>query len=95
MTYAELKAALMVFGFSEQDQLTMAQVKRRHRELSKTNHPDLRGDGCAMQSINTAAAVLLTYLQSYRFSFAEEEFYRQNPDELLRMQFGSDPWGSS
>ena len=49
MTYAELKAALTVFGFSEQDQLTMAQIKRRHRELSKTNHPDLRGDGCAMQ----------------------------------------------
>jgi curved DNA-binding protein CbpA len=95
MTYAELKVALTVFGFSEHDHLTMAQIKRRHRELSKKNHPDLCGDGYAMQTINTAAAVLLTYLQSYRFSFAEEEFYRQNPDEFLRKQFASDPWGSS
>jgi hypothetical protein len=48
-----------------------------------------------MQALNSAASVLMSYLQSYRFSFSEEEFYRQNPDELLRMQFASDPWGSS
>ena len=39
MTHVELKAALTVFGFSEQDQLTMAQIKRRHRELSRKHHP--------------------------------------------------------
>lgn len=95
MTHAELKAALTVFGFSERDQPTMAQVKRRHRELSRKFHPDLQGDEQRMQLLNSSASILMSYLQSYRFSFTEVEFYRQNPDELLRKQFSSDPWGTS
>jgi hypothetical protein len=96
MTYDDLKAALDTFGFSRHDLLTMAQVKRKHRELSKSNHPDLSpvSDPHTMQSINASAAILLEYLRSYRFSFSEEEFYRQNPDELLRNQFATDPWGT-
>jgi exopolyphosphatase/pppGpp-phosphohydrolase len=96
MTHAELKDALTVFGFSEHDQLTLAHIKRRHRELSKKHHPDLQGQEDRMQNVNTAASILMSYLQSYRFSFSEEEFYRQNPDERLRMQFANDPvWGAS
>lgn len=98
MTYAELTSALHIFGFSEADRLTMAQIKRRHRELAKSAHPDLGGAAGAspeaMQRINAAAAVLHAYLRSYCFTFSEEEFYRQNPDERLRVQFASDPWGS-
>jgi hypothetical protein len=38
----------------------------------------------------------MSYLQTYRFCFSEEEFYRQNPDERLRAQFANDPvWGAS
>jgi len=96
MTYAELKAALAVFGFTEYDLLTMSQVKRRQRELSRKYHPDLQGDTSRMQALNSAAAILMDYLHSYCFSFSEEEFYRQNPDERLRMQFANDPvWGPS
>jgi hypothetical protein len=96
MTHAELKAALAVFGFSERDQLTMSQVKRRQRELSRKYHPDLQGDSSRMQILNGAATFLMSYLHSYRFTFSEEEFYRQNPDEWLRMQFANDPvWGAS
>jgi hypothetical protein len=98
MTYAELFTALQIFGFSEHDLLTMSQVRRRHRELVKSHHPDLRGNSSstAMSRINAASALLMNYLQSYRFSFSEDEFYRQNPDERLRMQFAEDPvWGGS
>jgi len=95
MTHVELIAALAVFGFSESEHLTMAQIKRRHRELSRNFHPDLQGEAHHMQNLNNAASVLMSYLQSYRFSFSEEEFYRQNPDELLRVQFATDPWGTS
>ena len=95
MTHAELKTALAVFGFSECDQLTMAHIKRRQRELSRKYHPDLQGEAHLMQNLNNAASILMSYLQSYRFSFSEEEFYRQNPDEFLRMQFAKDPWGTS
>jgi hypothetical protein len=47
-----------------------------------------------MQKINAAYRVLLDYLAGYRYSFAEEEFYEQQPEERLRQQFGEDPvWG--
>src|SRR6185369_10709361 len=98
MTYADLKSALSNFAFKERDLLTMAQIKCRHRELVKASHPDLKGDIAAgeMQRINAAAPLLMTYLHSYCFSFSEDEFYRQNPDESLRMQFADDPiWGGS
>ena len=94
MTHIELKDALTVFGFSEHDQLTMAQIKHRQRELSRKYHPDLQGDPELMQGLNNAASILISYLQSYRFSFSEEEFYRQNQDEFLRTQFATDPWGT-
>jgi len=98
MTYNDLKTSLAIFGFNERDQLTLAQVKRRHRELVKSSHPDVTPDAVDqnMQRINAAAALLFAYLHAYRFSFSEEEFYRQNPDERLRMQFANDPvWGGS
>jgi len=98
MTYADLVAALHCFGFSEQDLLTISQVKRRHRELVKSHHPDLQGHSAdtAMARINAAAALLMEYLATYRFSFSEEEFYRQNPDEQLRRQFAEDSiWGGA
>jgi len=98
VTYSELKAALAVFGFSERDRPTMAQVKSRHRNLAKSCHPDLSHDASVtpIQKINLAAALLMEYLNSYQFSFSEEEFYAQNPDERLRMQFSNDPvWGGS
>jgi hypothetical protein len=98
MTHAELKAALEVFGFCEHDRLTMSQVKQRHRDLSRKHHPDRRpaADPQAMPLVNAAAALLMGYLNSYTFSFSEDEFYRQNPDEQLRRQFANDPlWGPS
>lgn len=98
MTYADLKESLAIFGFDESDQLSLAQIKRRHRELVKASHPDVAHDTAVhdMQRINAAASFLFAYLHAYHFTFIEEEFYRQNPDEHLRMQFANDPvWGGS
>lgn len=98
MTYGELKTALAVFGWSERDTPTLAQVKRRHRDLAKGLHPDRQGERTStdMQRFNSAAAIIMSYLENYRFSFSEEEFYSQNPDERLRRQFADDPvWGGS
>lgn len=98
MTYSELKGALVVFGWSELDALTMAQVKKRHRELVRACHPDLKGVAASheIQKVNAAAAIVLAYLENYRFSFSEDTFYCQNPEERLRMQFANDPvWGGS
>ncbi len=94
MTFQELQWALQIFGLPER--ATLREVKGRHRELVKRFHPDRGGgdDPERIRLINAAYRILAEYCQDYAFSFAEEEFYRQNPDERLRMQFCDDPlWG--
>lgn len=95
MTYAELQKALEVFGLPEQ--ATLRQIKKRHRELVKKYHPDT-GDGhdpARIRVINAASRILLDYCEQYVFSFSENEFYRQSPEERLRIQFCDVPlWGS-
>lgn len=91
MTYAELQASLSVFGLS--DRVTLKEIKARHRELVKRRHPDAGAadDPAMIRRVNAAYRVLLEYADSYRFSFAEKEFYEQNPEERLRRQFMDDP----
>lgn len=94
MTYNDLQEALLIFGLRER--CTLGEIKTRHRELVKRHHPDSGNfdDQEAIRNINTAYRVLLDYVSAYRFSFAEAEFYEQNPEERLRQQFMDTPlWG--
>lgn len=101
MTYQELQAALAVFNLDER--ASLKEIKRRYRALVKIHHPDQAGRECRegeqsepdqIQRINAAYKLILNYLESYRFSFSEDEFYLQNSDQYLRWQFGNDPlWG--
>ena len=95
MTFQELQQALEIFGLS--GRATLRQIKGRHRELVKRYHPDRGGeeDPERIRLINAAYRLLTDYCQNYAFSFEEEEFYVQNPEERLRMQFSDAPlWGS-
>jgi len=93
MTYSELQAALYVFGFHENDLLTIKRIKQRHRNLVRKAHPDLHAgvDAERIRKLNEAAKTIMDYVQSYRFSFTKEEFYRQTPDEHLKHQYSWDP----
>ncbi len=94
MTYADLQESLRIFGLGERSSL--GEIKARHRELVKRHHPDTgnSNDQEIIRKVNAAYRVLLDYVSAYRFSFAEEEFYEQNPDERLRQQFMDTPlWG--
>jgi curved DNA-binding protein CbpA len=94
MTYADLQAALLILGLSERS--TLREIKTRHRQLVKRHHPDTGNadDPMTIRQVNAAYRLLLDYVTEYRFSFAEEEFYEQNPDERLRQQFMDTPlWG--
>jgi curved DNA-binding protein CbpA len=94
MTYAELQESLRIFGFG--DRSTLKEIKSRHRDLVKRHHPDTgrADDKETIKLVNAAYRILLDYVTEYRFSFAEEEFYEQNPDERLRQQFMDVPqWG--
>jgi DnaJ-class molecular chaperone len=94
MTYEDLRKAVRLLGLAER--ATLRQISKRHRELAKRYHPDLgAGDEGRMRAVNEAARLLRDYCQAYRFSFSEEEFYEQNPEERLRQQFATDPvWGA-
>ena len=95
MTFEDLQYARSLFKLPER--ATLREIKARHRELVKLYHPDSsgRGDQEQIRLINAAYKILLDYSEGYQFSFSEEEFYEQNPDERLRMQFADVPqWGS-
>ncbi len=94
MTYIDLKNALQIFGFGER--ATLKDIRTRYRELVKRHHPDTGnpGDAEIIRKVNAAHKLLLEYLAAYQFSFTEEEFYEQNPEERIRQQFMNDPmWG--
>ncbi|UFS69989.1 J domain-containing protein [Geomonas sp. RF6] len=94
MTYTQLREALQVLGLG--DRASLRQIKRRHRELIKAHHPDASPDADPemIRKVNAAYRVIDEYVTAYRYSFCEEEFYEQNPDEQLRRQFMDDPfWG--
>src|SRR6056297_935191 len=96
MTYQVLKNALQIFGLGER--ATLRQIKRRHRQLVKQHHPDHAPstDSEAMVRINAAHKILMAYCENYRFSFSEEEFFEQYPEERMKRQFGWDPlWGGT
>ena len=94
MTYAELHEARIVMGLGER--ATLKEIKTRHRELVKRHHPDTGNtdDPETIRNVNAAYRVLIDYVTAYRFSFTEDEFYEQNPEERIWMQFADDPlWG--
>ena len=94
MTYSDLQEAVRVLGLKERS--TMGEIKTRHRELVKRYHPDTGNadDPVTIQKVNAAYRIIHDYITDYGFSFGEDEFYEQNPEERLRRQFMDDPlWG--
>ncbi|WP_298439711.1 DnaJ family molecular chaperone [Geobacter sp.] len=91
MTYPDLMKALEIFGLT--DRVTLRDIKNRHRELVRRCHPDAGAppDSAEIRLINAAYRLLCDYVVNYRFSFSREEFYEQNPEERLRMQFEGTP----
>ncbi|GAB4300260.1 MAG: J domain-containing protein [Desulfuromonadia bacterium] len=93
MTYDDLHWARTLFSLPER--VTVRDIRDRYRELASRHHPDISGDQTiSMADINRAWEILNTYIQSYRLSLTEEEFCRQDPEEMVRRQFSDDPiWG--
>ena len=94
MTYNELQEAIRVLGVGER--ASIGEIKTRHRVLVKRYHPDAcnNSDQEMIRKVNAAYRVVLDYVSEYRFSFAEQEFYDQNPEERIWRQFADDPlWG--
>ena len=94
MTYIDLQEAIRILGLG--DRATLKEIKTKHRELVKRYHPDtgFTGEPETIRELNAAYRFLLDYVSNFRFSFAEDEFYEQNPEERIFKQFADDPlWG--
>ena len=94
MTYADLQEALRVLGLGER--ATLKEIKTRHRQLVMLHHPDIGNvnDPEMIRQVNAAYRLLFDYVAAYRFSFDEDEFYEQNPEQRVWLQFADDPlWG--
>jgi DnaJ-class molecular chaperone len=83
---------------------SMAEIKKKHRQLIKKWHPDQcqqKPEICKqkVREINEAFKIIKEYCHHYLYSFAEAEILENLPrevqsDERLRRQFGDDPlWG--
>jgi DnaJ-class molecular chaperone len=90
MTFDEFDQARQFFGLPER--ATLRELKARHRALARRFHPDRgeSGDAEQMRQVNAAYRLLIDYCAGYRFSFARDEFFEQNPEERLREQFAQD-----
>ncbi len=67
--------------------ITIKDLKKRYRELSKTIHPDKGGSAEDMQKLSASYNLILEYMENYRFRFSEEEVAAQFPYEEHSKRF--------
>ncbi len=67
--------------------VSLKEIKIKYYELSKKYHPDICEDKDKMSEINNAYEILKNYIDSYRYSFDEEEIYKQYPENYHADRF--------
>lgn len=60
--------------------VSKADIKKRYRQLARVHHPDINEDNSRdMESINKAYALLMEYIDSFRYTFDADEIAKQYP----------------
>jgi len=67
--------------------ISVKDLKKRYKELSKVMHPDKGGDVENMQTLIESYALILEYMENYRFRLDEEEITAQFPYEDYKKRF--------
>ncbi|SFV69825.1 heat shock protein [hydrothermal vent metagenome] len=73
----EIEKALEVLALPKF--ITRAEVKKQYRFLVKKNHPDIGGTVQKMEELNHAYALLIHYIDEFRYTFDKEEILKQFP----------------
>ena len=73
----EIKKALDILALPQV--ITKEDIKNQYHFLAKKNHPDLGGDAKKMEALNSAYKILMQYIEEFRYTFDEEEIFRQFP----------------
>jgi len=78
ISYDEIRQALDILGLPTL--ITKEDIKKRYRFVAKSVHPDKEGGSNeAMERVNAAYAILMEYIDNFRFAFDDEEIKRQLP----------------
>ncbi len=69
--------------------VTKADIKKRYRQLARVHHPDLNNseEYGEMESINQAYALLMEYIEAFRYTFDADEIARQYPGAEYAKKF--------
>lgn len=67
--------------------VSLKEVRTRYRQMAKRYHPDRVNGKTDMQNINAAYSFLKEYMETYKFSFSEEEVAKQFPEENHAARF--------
>ena len=60
--------------------VTKADIKKRYRQLARAYHPDLsQNEQGKMEKINASYAILMDYIDGFRYTFDTDEIARQYP----------------
>ena len=59
--------------------ITKEDIRTQYRFLARKHHPDRGGDAAKMEKINEAYAILMKYIEDFRYTFDEDEVSRQFP----------------
>ena len=59
--------------------VTKEDIKRQYRYLSKQHHPDKGGSAERMQEIAEAYAIIMEYIDRFRYRFDDDEIATQFP----------------
>ena len=54
-------------------------IKKQYHYLAKKHHPDKGGSAEKMEQINYAYALLMKYIEEFRYTFDDEEIKKQYP----------------
>jgi len=73
----EIKASLEILELPTLIQ--KEDIKKQYHFLAKKNHPDMGGDAKVMEQLNYAYKLLMNYIESFRYSFDEQEVNKQFP----------------
>ncbi|MGW8169074.1 MAG: J domain-containing protein [Sulfurovaceae bacterium] len=78
ISYDEINQALDILGLPAL--ITKEDIKKRYRFVAKSIHPDKEGGSDeAMERVNWAYAILMEYIDNFRFAFDDAEIKKQLP----------------
>ena len=68
--------------------VTKSDIKKRYRQLARDCHPDMNQDGRGkMEKLNASYAVLMEYIESFRYTFDADEIDKQYPGAAHAKKF--------